>query len=282
MTAPKSRHASLHHKTAPVAGDDLPFNPANTLLALEDVNALLEENGLPPATEDALGAYRCAFVHSSYVLRKNQGFEEGNARMPPGCLPLQEMAYERLEYLGDAVLGCVVAEYLYNRFPGENEGFLTRLRTGIVNGAALADLASELGLERFVILSKQLEETGGRECPAVLEDAFEAFVGAVFTRGGYDAARTFLVRVMETWVDWAELVSQKPHPKERLARASPGVRYLEVNVERKGGKGATYTIAAKAADGRLLGTGKEASRRAAEKAAAVAALGYLAAAPRDR
>ena len=261
----------MHHKTSPLTSEELPFNPSNTLLALEDATALLCDRGLPAATDADLGAYRCAFVHSSYVLRKNQGFDEGNARMPPGCLPLQEMAYERLEYLGDAVLGCVVAEYLYNRFPSENEGFLSRIRTGIVNGAALADFASELGLERFVIISKQLEDAGGRESPAVLEDAFEAFAGAVFTRGGYDAARTFLVNVMENYVDWAELISQKPHPKERLSRSSPGVRYLEVNVVRNGAR-RVYTIAAKGADGRVLGTGKGASRRAAEKAAAVAAL----------
>ena len=234
---------------------------------MEDLNALLAPHGLPAVQEEDLGTYRCAFVHSSYVLRKNQSFEEGNARRPPDCLPLQEMAYERLEYLGDAVLGCVVAEYLYHRFPGENEGFLSRLRTGLVNGAALADLASELGFERYVILSKQMEEGGGRETPAVLEDAFEAFAGAVFTRGGYGAARTFLVSVMESTIDWAELISQKPHAKERCMRLWPGCKYFEVNVLQ-----GVHTSAVKAADGRLLGTGRGASRRAAEKAAAVAAL----------
>lgn len=263
----------LHHNTTPVAAEELPFNPVNSVLEPADLDRILTAHGLPPAAPSELGTFRRAFVHSSYTLRKNDTFEEGNARIPPGCVPLQEASYERLEYLGDAVLGCVTAEYLYARFPAENEGFLSRMRTGIVNGLALADLAASLGLERHVILSKQMEEGGGRDSPKVLEDVLEALIGAIFSSGGgYAAAREFLTSVLETYIDWAELVAQKPHVKERLHRRVPGgVKYMELDV-----RAGVHTVAATAcADGRSLGVGKGPSRRMAEKAAAQAALSSM-------
>ena len=259
--------ATLHHNTTPLADVELPFNPLNAVLSATTLNAILAAHGgLPAVADGALGTYRRAFVHSSYVLRKNEGFDEGNARLPPGCVPLQEASYERLEYLGDAVLGCVAAEYLCARYPGENEGFLSRMRTGIVNGVALADLSAQLGFERFVILSRQMEESRGS--PSVLEDVLEAFIGAVFLTGGYADARTFVVGVMETYVDWVELVAARPHVKERLSRAVPGgVRYLEVDV--RGGVHAVSAVSV--ADGRQLAVGRGPSRRLAERAAATAA-----------
>ena len=267
----------MHHHTTPVPDGDLQFNRENRAIDAGELSKLLSDHGLhglvrPPT----LSLYRCAFVHSSYVLRKNHTFEQGNHRCPPDCLPLQEMAYERLEFLGDAVLGCVCAEYLYRRFPAESEGFLTRVRTGIVNGVALADIAAQMGLERHIILSRQEEAGGGRENPKIMEDVFEALVGAILTdTGSYDACRAFLVSVFETYVDWAEIIQQKPHAKEQLAKQVPkGVKYLEVDVSARSGR-RTVTVAAKAPDGTLLGTGKGPTRRLAERAAALAALDHL-------
>ena len=279
--------ASLHHNTTPVPDDNLPFNPSNTVLTLADLGRILSvaptlsfsesawsiepptsqspatTSQSPATTSQSLGTYRRAFVHSSYALRKNDSFEEGNARLPPGCVPLQEASYERLEYLGDAVLGCVVAEYLCARYPGENEGFLSRMRTGIVNGASLASLSAQMGFGRHVVLSRQMEDARGS--PNVLEDVLEAFIGAVFVCGGYDDARAFVVGVMETYIDWAELVAAKPHVKERLARSvSGGVRYLEVDV-----RSGVHTVSAVSMlSGQQLALGRGSSRKAAEQAAA--------------
>ena len=263
----------MHHHTTPAADDELPFNPANRAIDAAELDQLLADHGLPRGTVRNPNLYRCAFVHSSYVLRKNQAFDAGNERRPPGCLPLQEMAYERLEFLGDAVLGCACGEYLYKRFPSEDEGFLTRMRTGIVNGASLADIAAQMDLGRFAIVSRQIEEAGGRENPRILEDIFEALVGAILVDSGgdYGAARAFLVAVFETYVDWSDLLTQKPHVKERLAKRAGAVRSLEVEVATRGGR-RVFTVAAKTPDGRLLGTGRGASRRLAERAAANDAL----------
>ena len=96
---------------------------------------------------------------------------------------------ERLEYLGDAVLELCVSWELYSRFPHSREGDLTCMRSRLVSTGALASLARELGLESWLRLGRGEDGQGGRHRDALLSDAFEAVLGAVFTDGGYEAAR---------------------------------------------------------------------------------------------
>ena len=107
--------------------DLLPYNPLNILVQKSDILNLTKN------FKD-INLYRKAFVHKSYCTRKNENFLNGNINCPPGCLPLQEDSNERLEFLGDSILNMVVADYLFERYPDENEGFLTRMRTKLVNG----------------------------------------------------------------------------------------------------------------------------------------------------
>jgi len=105
---------------------------------------------------------------------------------------------ERLEFLGDGVIGCVVAEELYGRFPGIAEGELSRLRASLVREAALAAVAHSIGLSGFLRLGEGEIASGGSERPSILADALEALFGAVFLDGGYPAVqgavrRTFAV-----------------------------------------------------------------------------------------
>ncbi len=104
---------------------------------------------------------------------------------------------ERLEFLGDAVLELCVSEELFNRFPEAPEGELTLLRSQLVNEASLAALARDLALDAHIRLGKGEENQGGRERPALLSDAFEAVVGAIFLDAGYARAKAFLSRVFE-------------------------------------------------------------------------------------
>lgn len=104
---------------------------------------------------------------------------------------------ERLEFLGDAVLELCVSEELFARFPEAPEGELTLLRSQLVNEASLAAMARRLSLEEHVLLGKGEENQGGRDRPALLSDAFEAVIGAIFLDGGYGAARGFVARVFE-------------------------------------------------------------------------------------
>jgi ribonuclease-3 len=102
---------------------------------------------------------------------------------------------ERLEFLGDAVLGIVVTDMAFREFPEMTEGELAKLRAAIVNMGALADVARDLGIGRFVRLGKGEDGSGGRDKSSILADALEALLGAIYLDRGLDAARKLIVRV---------------------------------------------------------------------------------------
>jgi ribonuclease III len=102
---------------------------------------------------------------------------------------------ERLEFLGDAVLGIVVTDMAFREFTEMPEGELAKLRAAIVNMTALADVARDLGLGRFILLGKGEEMSGGRDKSSILADALEALLGAVYLDRGLDAARKVIVRL---------------------------------------------------------------------------------------
>ena len=97
---------------------------------------------------------------------------------------------ERLEFLGDAVLDLVISQYLMASLPDSPEGELTRIRADVVALPSLARLARQLGLGSGLLLGQGEERSGGREKPSLLADALEALFGAIFTDGGYEAARS--------------------------------------------------------------------------------------------
>jgi ribonuclease-3 len=100
---------------------------------------------------------------------------------------------ESMEFLGDAVLGFVIADLLFTRYPTHSEGYKSKVKAGIVSAAALGRLAEELDLGQFVLLGRGEEKTGGRAKLAILADSFEALIAAVYLDGGIEAARTFIV-----------------------------------------------------------------------------------------
>lgn len=119
---------------------------------------------------------------------------------------------ERLEFLGDAVLGVVVASYLCERYPSANEGFLTRLRSRLVNGRMLSELCRvHTPLPNHVPTARALTGT-------VLEDVFEAFLGAMFVDRGFEPTRRWIVGLFEENVDFAELVAHMDDHKSALNR----------------------------------------------------------------
>ena len=99
---------------------------------------------------------------------------------------------ERLEFLGDAVLGFVMSRILYETYPGKTEGELTRLRSALVSDARLSDKARELGLGRHLRLGRGEERSGGRDKDSILADAYESLVAAIFLDGGLNAAEQFV------------------------------------------------------------------------------------------
>jgi ribonuclease III len=114
---------------------------------------------------------------------------------------------ERLEFLGDAVLDFIVAEYFYNLFPAMAEGELTKLRSVIASGSVLVRAAQKIDLGRYILLSPNEERTGGRDRASILEDAFEAIIGAVYLDGGREAACTFVENHLLG--NWKDVVKQR-------------------------------------------------------------------------
>ena len=120
-----------------------------------------------------------------------QALTHPSLQMRPGG---ERMDYERLEFLGDRVLGLVIAELLYRRFGTEPEGALAKRLAVLVRRESLARVAGEIGLDRSVQLARSEEDAGGRANPATLADACEAVIGALYLDGGLEVARAFIER----------------------------------------------------------------------------------------
>lgn len=196
--------------------DDMPYNPKNKLLEMKDLLFFLQTHGVDESPCDIL-TYRKAFFHKSYCTRKNQNFIVGNINCPSNCIPLQEESLERLEHLGDSFLGCIITNYLYDRYPDENEGFLTKIRSKLVNGKMLAYLSKTIGFADFLVISKQIEDLDGRNIKDNLEDTFEAFIGSIikdFTPNGFQIAEKWIINIIEKYIDFSILIKTNNNYKD--------------------------------------------------------------------
>ena len=180
---------------------------------------------------------------------------------------------ERLEFLGDSLLGCVVATLLYERLPNLPEGDLTRLRAALVNNhTSLPSVAKALGLGDHLRLGEGELKSGTFRRPSILAAAFEALLAAVYLDAGFDAVRTAVQRLLG---EQLEAVAGQPidkDPKTALQEVLQG-RKLQLprySVQRTEGEAheQTFTVECRVDDLGLAATGRGASRRAAEQAAA--------------
>lgn len=125
---------------------------------------------------------------------------------------------ERLEFLGDSVLGVIVTNHLFHRHPDAGEGQLSRIRAAVVCAPALAEMAADLGLGEVLLLGKGEAASGGRDRPSILADAMEAVIGAVFIDGGIPAARDLVERLVEPRLEDAGTPDHKSRLHERVAQ----------------------------------------------------------------
>ncbi|MBW7849216.1 MAG: ribonuclease III [Rhodospirillales bacterium] len=178
-------------------------------------------------------------------------------------------AYERLEFLGDRVLGLIVAEMLLERFPTENEGALARRHAALVRREALARVAETIGLPIHLVLSKGEEDGGGRRNPATLADACEAVIGALYCDGGLGACAPFVRS------HWEGLMAESARPpqdaKTALQEWAQGCGKPLPSYEMVGMSGPahdpTFEVAV-SVDGYAPVVGQGTTKRAAEQAAA--------------
>lgn len=180
---------------------------------------------------------------------------------------------ERLEFLGDAVLGYLTAEYLYTRL-AVPEGDLTRLRATMVCERSLHGFAQEIGLGTALRLGRGEENTHGRERPSILADAFEALVAAICLDGGLEAARAFVLRFADAFfaqkIDY--LVDDYKTALQEIVQKSPGERLEYVLVSESGPDHDKKFVVEVHLNSNVLGTGEGHSKKEAEQRAAREAL----------
>lgn len=222
------------------------------------------------ALEDRIGhAFRDrsllerAVTHPS-ALPENPAFAESN---------------QRLEFLGDAVLQLILTERLYELFPAEREGVLSKHRAALANGTFLARLAREIGLDTALILGGSEESSGGRARPSSLEDAFEALIGAIYLDSDIDKARRVVLQIYGALPERLADTNEIENPKGRLQElVQPrfGNNALRYEVTNTFGEdhAREYEVLVLLQE-RPLGTGRGASKKAAEEAAARVALRAL-------
>ncbi|MBY6271316.1 MAG: ribonuclease III [Caldibacillus debilis] len=196
-----------------------------------------------------------AFTHSSYVNEHRKNFQDDN---------------ERLEFLGDAVLELTVSHFLYLTYPMMAEGEMTKLRAAIVCEPSLVSFAQELNFGEYILLGKGEELTGGRERPALLADAFEAFIGALFLDQGLEAVQRFLERTVFPKVKqgaFSHMMDYKSLLQEIVQREGIGTIDYEI-LEENGPAHNREFVAQVLLNGKSLGVGKGKSKKEAEQHAA--------------
>jgi ribonuclease-3 len=163
--------------------NEIPYNPMNKNL-ISDINVeeILHKYNVIYKVKN-IELFRTAFTHKSYLQRNiwtKEQLDEKKAEIGEKVLELRKQSYEELEFFGDAILDLVAVIYLSLRFPNQSEGFYTKLKSKLVSGTSLSKIAKALDFHKYIIISKSIEDKNGRHSDKILEDVFEAFLGALF------------------------------------------------------------------------------------------------------
>lgn len=216
-----------------------PFNPVNKEIGEQEVRALLSRFGIPESVPiHNMALYRRAFVHKSYVRKPELENKERGiviAPKPDDCMALKTKSNDRLEFVGDGVLECITKYYLYERFPKNDEGFMTDTKIALVKNDAIGQLALDIGLHKWYILSKNAELKNTRNNVKKLGNLFEAFLGAMFLDfnkvsvdnplfhhgflgPGFQLCQKWLVHLFETpgLVPWHRIIETNENYKNQL------------------------------------------------------------------
>lgn len=270
-------------------------------------NHIINENNIPITKEFIDGVFRkygfnhkvknleifqLAMVHISYLNRTT--ITEKTARLLKDvipiddknkklAMPLKDQCYGRLEYLGDAVIHAILAEYLFKRYKNEDEGFLTKLRTKLEKDEMLSELSKKIGLHKYAIVARNIEQSKGRISNVHLtEDIFEAFFGALSLEVSYEKCREFLISIIESEIDIAELIHNDDNYKDRLMQYFHQIKWNEPkyfedisqqkNIKEGCQEIRSFTTYVKNPSGEIIGVGAGNSKTKSEQNAAYNAL----------
>lgn len=195
--------------------------------------------------------------------------------------PIEGKDNERLEFLGDAVLGFIVGALLYNRYPDISEAQLTRLRSALVDEKQLATLARKIGIGSYMRLGKGAEKDGGRDNPALLSDTFEALIGAYFLDAGIEEVRQYVEPLLRSVADTLVFPQSDGEPKrlvdsknrfQQWALAQFGENPIYETIDESGPDHAKEFTAQVRVKNKVYGVGSDRRKQEAEKRAAESAL----------
>jgi dsRNA-specific ribonuclease len=215
-----------------------PYNSLNCEITQTDVQQILKNYGIETNIHHFV-LYKRAFVHKSYTRRPFLVNQQNNVQIAPKpdeCFPLYTKSNERLEFLGDGVLECIAKFYLYKRFPKADEGFMTDTKIEIVKNETVGRIAQEMGLQKWLMLSKHTETKNIRSNHKRLGCLFEAFVGALFLDfnrvsikdeegwfqnmfmcgPGFQMAQIFVENVFDRHIDWTKVIKSTENFKRPL------------------------------------------------------------------
>lgn len=290
MTSPPLHTSAAGNPITTAATEKIfnPWNLANRVIPDAEILRILRLFGVneKPRKWDL---FRQACIHCSYVDRPEgptgpTGEPVIIAPRPEECLPLCKVDNETIEYVGDSILGTVIAMYLHERYPDQDEGFLTRLRTRLVNNKQLGYLALRLGFSKWIILSRHVEDICfGRKNLRILGSMLEAWVGALYLDiadkdpgHAFARVRTWLINLFESRVNFCELIAEDNNFKDQLLKFYQATyhqppRYKEVAVvgplhDR------TFTMGVLGIDGGIVASATARNKKVAEQEASRLAL----------
>lgn len=191
------------------------LNFRNKLVSIDDIEKILAKGGMNVKVKQ-IELYRRAFTHKSYVKVDNVDVSYNEILLDDEVVDLQPESNERFEFLGDTVIGHTICEYLYNRYPYKDEGFLTRLKTKLVDRKRLAMFARYLELQNYILMSNHMENIHGRNTDRILEDIFESFICALNIEFCFEFCREFVTNILEKNVNFAQLLYLDENYKDRL------------------------------------------------------------------
>lgn len=257
-----------------------PYNDLNKFITKDDIKNMFKRFDLDVDPSN-INYYINALTHKSYIKKEYYDIHMNqlisNIKIKSNnTMDLLENSNERLEFLGDTVIKCVISGYLFLRYQYEDEGFMTRLKTKIENRQSLARFAKILGINEFMIISKQIEDNNGRDSEKLLEDCFESFVGALYLDLGFDICRKFMYIILETEIEYSELLYKDTNYKDQLLRfyhqnkwSSP--TYTQINSEGLPNK-RLFVMGVKDHNGQIFAQAKAQSKQQAEQLASMIAL----------
>lgn len=230
-------------------------NSSNHFISIDDIENIYKKYNINININN-IDIYQEAFIHSSISNKNN---------------------YERLEFFGDSIINMFCSEYLFLYFPNYDEGFLTKLRSDIVNGKYLSNIAKKLELDKFIIYSVNMEyKFNGRENDKILGDIFESFIGACYVNEGYEKCKELLHNILINEIDLNNITVKNNNFKgqlssyyQKLCNKTP---YYKIKKETGPNHNKIYIVEVFDNNDTIIGIGEDKTKKGAETNAAYNAL----------